>query len=118
MSSATELYLPPTLPYPIKIISLHAVPNDSISRGTCLLAYSFISLSTSDLDGSPAEPETRFGTWDSPIEGELERWHVKKDDLLSAKRARERPVISIIEPCKHGIQMGGLCALCGKDVTE
>jgi RNA polymerase II subunit A C-terminal domain phosphatase len=112
MSDPTELYLPQTFPYPIKVVSLDARTTTNITRGTRLLTYSFLY--------TPAgrKPETRFGTWDSAAEGELKTWRVKQGDLVTERRAREQPVALIIEPCKHGVQIGGLCGLCGKDMTE
>jgi RNA polymerase II subunit A C-terminal domain phosphatase len=112
MTSPTELYLPPNFPYPIKIVSLDAKPSHSIERGTRLLSYSFVYTPRS------AKPETRFGTWDSAVEGEINIWKVKPGEVISERRARENPVVLVIEPCKHGVQIGGLCGLCGKDMTE
>ena len=28
------------------------------------------------------------------------------------------PLVEIEEPCRHEIQFGGMCANCGKDMTE
>ncbi|KAG5730615.1 RNA polymerase II subunit A C-terminal domain phosphatase [Termitomyces sp. T112] len=113
-ASPTELFLPPTFPYPIRIISIDAQPASSIQRGTRLLGYSFVHISTT----SDAKPETRFGTWDSAIEGTLEKWNVKVGDAISQHRAKERPVVVVVEPCKHGMQLSGMCVLCGKDMTN
>jgi RNA polymerase II subunit A-like phosphatase len=114
MSSPTELHLPPTLPYPIKVISLDANVSASIERGTRLLSYSFVHIS-----GAPeSQLETRFGTWDSAVEGTLDSWKIKPGDVISDRRAREKTVVVVTEPCKHGVQIGGLCGLCGKDMTE
>ncbi|KAG6874388.1 hypothetical protein C0995_015124 [Termitomyces sp. Mi166 len=113
-SSPTELFLPPTFPYPIKVISIDAQPASSVQRGTRLLGYSFVHLSTAP----DAKPETRFGTWDSAIEGTLEKWNAKVGDVISQHKAKERPVVVVIEPCKHGMQLSGMCVLCGKDMTN
>lgn len=113
-SSPTELFLPPTFPYPIKVISIDAQPATTIQRGTRLLGYSFVHLSTVP----DAKPETRFGTWDSAIDGTLETWTVKIGDVISQRRAKERPVVVVAEPCKHGMQLSGMCVLCGKDMTK
>lgn len=110
-SSPTDLYLPQSLPYPIKLTSLDATPNSTIKRGTRLLSYSFIHFSN-------GTQETRFGTWDSAIEGDLHSWLVKVGDVITQNKANERPAVVVIEPCKHGIQLGGLCVLCGKDMTR
>jgi RNA polymerase II subunit A-like phosphatase len=110
-SSPTDLYLPQSLPYPIKLTSIDATPNSTIKRGTRLLSYSFIHLSN-------GTQETRFGTWDSAIEGDLHSWLVKVGDVITQNKANDRPAVIVIEPCKHGIQLGGLCVLCGKDMTR
>ncbi|KAI0360995.1 hypothetical protein OH77DRAFT_384561 [Trametes cingulata] len=112
MSSPTELYLPPSLPYPIRIVSLAQKPNTDVQRGARLLDYSFTHKSPD------APPELRFGTWDSAVEGTLTRWNFKQGDTVSERRARDTPAVLILEPCKHGVQLGGLCCLCGKDMTS
>lgn len=114
MSSPTPLHLPPILPFPIKVVSLDTLPSSQVARGTRLLTYSFVYMAQSQ----GAEPETRFGTWDSSIEGTLEAWKLKVGDVVSQRRARERSAVDILEPCTHGVQIGGLCGLCGKDMTE
>lgn len=114
-SSPTEVYLPHTFPYPIKIISIDAKASTSIQRGTRLLGYSFVHLPRTVPD---AKPETRFGTWDAAIEGTVHKWNVNVGDVISQRKAKEKPVLVIIEPCKHGMQLGGLCVLCGKDMTK
>jgi RNA polymerase II subunit A-like phosphatase len=114
MSSPTSLHLPPNLPFPIKIASLDIHPPSPVTRGTRLLTYSFVYIPAS----RESSPETRFGTWDSSVEGTIQAWKFKVGDVVSEKRARERPAAEVIEPCKHGVQIGGLCGLCGKDMTE
>lgn len=112
MSDPTELFLPQNLPYPIKVVA-HAVhPADAVQRGTRLLSYSFTHRSHDE------GTETRFGTWDSAIEGTVDSWGFRPGESVSQRRARETPAIKILEPCKHGIQLGGLCCICGKDMTE
>lgn len=112
MSSPTELYLPPSLPYPIKLVKLAARTNSDVQRGTRLLDYSFTHRAPD------APPELRFGTWDASVEGTLARWNFTQGDSISERRARESPAVLILEPCKHGVQLGGLCCLCGKDMTR
>ena len=113
MSSPTELYLPLSFPYPIKVVSIDASAPASIERGTRLLSYSFVHVS-----GILGQPETRFGTWDSAVEGTVDSWKIKPGDVISERKARDKAVVVVTEPCKHGVQMGGLCGLCGKDMTE
>lgn len=112
--SPTDLFLPSAFPYPIKITSLDAEQSAAIVRGTRLLSYSFVYLPTSP----NALPETRFGTWDSAIEGKVSAWNLNVGDVVSKKKARDRPAVVVLEPCKHGTQLGGLCVICGKDMTK
>ncbi|THH12706.1 hypothetical protein EW146_g7438, partial [Bondarzewia mesenterica] len=112
MASPTEISLPPHLPYPIKIVQLHKSAPDTVKRGDRLLTYSF-SVPVPD-----AAPELRFGTWDSPLDGTVHAWRVSQNDAISARRANATPVLSVSEQCKHEIQIGGLCAICGKDMTS
>ncbi|KZT74927.1 hypothetical protein DAEQUDRAFT_720113 [Daedalea quercina L-15889] len=113
MTSSTELFLPPELPYPIKITAHAVEPDASVARGARLLSYSYAYFPP-----DASEPERRFGTWDSSVEGTIERWGVKPGETVSARKAKEVPAIYITEPCKHGVQLGGLCCLCGKDMTD
>jgi RNA polymerase II subunit A-like phosphatase len=113
MASSTELYLPTNLPYPIKIVSLAFSPGTSIERGNNLLNYSYTYVPPE----KNSSPEVRYGSWDSPIEGTLDNWKIRPGDHVSARRAIEKPILFVTEPCKHGIQLGGLCCLCGKDMT-
>lgn len=112
MSTSTPLHLPTHLPYPIKIVAHAVQPSATVQRGTRLLTYSF--LHTSKETGQ----ETRFGTWDSPIEGVVDSWVFKLNDTISARRSVDTPAIKITEPCKHEIQLHGLCCVCGKDMTR
>ena len=112
MSSPTQLKLPNSLPYPVKLLHLAAPPNTEVQRGTRLLDYSFAYLS------SDGQTESRFGTWDSPLDGTVTRWLFNKGEVIHRSRAEDSPAVSILEPCKHGIVFGGLCGICGKDLTR
>ena len=113
-ASPTDLYLPHSFPYPIRVVSIDAQPQSSVQRGTRLMSYSFVYLPNIP----DARGETRFGTWDSAIEGTVDVWKIKVGDVISLKKAKDRPVAVVIEECKHGMQLGGLCVLCGKDMTK
>ncbi|KIJ65044.1 hypothetical protein HYDPIDRAFT_27775 [Hydnomerulius pinastri MD-312] len=114
MSSPTELHLPPNLPYPIKVATLDVKQGASVQRGARLLSYSFKYQSPTP----GVRPEVRFGTWDCSLEGTIDAWKVRVGDEISLQRSKHRPVIAIVEPCKHGVQIGGLCGICGKDMTD
>lgn len=98
---STPIPLPPNLPYPLRISSLDTQIQSKVTRGTRLLTYSFANA-------------TQFGTWDAPVDGTLDRWLVKVGDVLH----KGKTACNILEPCKHGVQIDGLCALCGKDMTK
>ncbi|TFK41987.1 hypothetical protein BDQ12DRAFT_677487 [Crucibulum laeve] len=115
--SPTELRLPQTFPYPIKVVSIDAASQSSVQRGARLLTYSFVYLPLAAKRDQHIQPETRFGTWDSSVEGTITSWNIKAGDVISQNKA-SRPVVVVNEPCKHGMQIGGLCALCGKDMTN
>jgi RNA polymerase II subunit A-like phosphatase len=113
-SSATELYLPSSFPYPIKVVSIDASPATIVQRGTRLFSYSFVHVPARP----DAQPESRFGTWDSAVDGTVQAWKVKPGEVISQRRAKDRPVVLVLEECKHGMQISGLCVLCGKDMTK
>ncbi|KAJ7184132.1 hypothetical protein C8R46DRAFT_1062975 [Mycena filopes] len=113
-TSATELFLPQSFPYPIKVISVDASSDTVIQRGTRLLSYSFVHVPTKP----DAQPESRFGTWDSAVDGTIQAWKVRPGEVISQRKAKDRPVVLVLEDCKHGMQISGLCVLCGKDMTN
>lgn len=127
MAEPTSLYLPRELPYPITVVELHAQPDTPVTQGTRLLTYSWLSADVSDNNEPAPDPKAMpppkattklFGTWDCPIGGTLTRWSLKPGEVIGRDRARQKPALYATEPCKHGVQMGGLCALCGKDMTK
>lgn len=115
---STELYLPSSLSFPIKILKISLESQAEVSRGTNLLSYSYVHHRKPTAGEPKPEPEVRYGTWDSPIEGAIYRWNIRSGDTVSSKLARGKPALLVNEPCKHGMQLGGLCCLCGKDMTE
>jgi RNA polymerase II subunit A-like phosphatase len=109
MNEQTDLALPKTLPYPIKVVKCLVSSGDNIQRGTHLLDYSFKYKSLDE-----PEVETRYGTWESHVDGVINFWNVEVGDEISKDYG---PVLVVTEPCKHGLQIAGLCAYCGKDMT-
>lgn len=60
------------------------------------------------------EEQTSISSWNSPVEGKLKEWKIKVGDTITA----DRPCVVVEEACQHPIQISGLCAICGKDMTE
>lgn len=114
MASPTEIFFPDALPFPIKILSLPVRAGAALKPGLRLLTYSFLHIPA----GNVKESETRYGSWDATFDGELKSWNVKVGDMITRQRARDKPALNIIEPCKHGILFNGLCALCGMDMEK
>lgn len=116
MSEETEIFFPDagSLPFPFTVRSLLTKAGSTVERGAKLLSYSFVYRPTE----AGSNPETRFGSWEATFEGDLRSWNVKPGDIISRERAKSRPALRIVEPCKHGVQFNGLCALCGIDMTR
>ncbi|KAJ5095391.1 hypothetical protein NUU61_004747 [Penicillium alfredii] len=110
------LRLPPSLHYPITVTSLLKQPGDSIERDEALFWYIYeTTVIEGDGLGNKIEVQRRFPTrFESTVDGEIVQWKVTKGDII------DEPVdiVEIDEPCAHEVQFGGLCAECGKDMTE
>ncbi|OQE41234.1 hypothetical protein PENCOP_c005G03751 [Penicillium coprophilum] len=110
------LRLPPSLHYPITVTSLLKKPGDTVEKDEALFWYAYeTTVTEGDGLGNIVEVKRRYPTrFESTVDGEIVKWKIKKDDVI------DEPVniVEIDEPCAHEIQFGGLCAECGKDMTE
>lgn len=87
--------------------------------------------------------EKRVAGWECPVEGTVVKWHVRSGDEVAGSRCVPEslpchsfanrvetdiypvqtfnvlrdPLLQLLEPCTHPVQLEGLCALCGKDLT-
>jgi RNA polymerase II subunit A C-terminal domain phosphatase len=121
---ATPIFLTPNLSYPISISQILVTPSTNVQRGTPLFHYSFeyilpLEPSSQIAPNAPRERrmELRFGTFESPVDGLLDAWAVKQGQKITRDQATRTPVVTISEECTHTTQWGGMCAVCGKDVT-
>lgn len=111
------LRLGTNLRYPITISKLVAKPGDELKKGATAMEYSFKW--TKEV-GDPItgdvweEEQTTISSWGSPVEGKLKEWRIRPGDVIT----RDRPAVVVEEACQHPVQIAGLCALCGKDMTE
>ncbi|GAA6058884.1 hypothetical protein JCM10212_002828 [Sporobolomyces blumeae] len=109
---ATALCLPASLPFPLTIHRLLVSPSSpSVSKTQPLLTYSYTTPPTSEHPGG----ERSVGQWESPVEGQLVRWDVQQNMVCTDP---DLPVVHIREPCTHDVQWDGMCAVCGKDLTN
>ncbi|WYZ33807.1 hypothetical protein EsH8_I_000083 [Colletotrichum jinshuiense] len=105
------------LRYPITITKLLKKPGDAIAKQESVLEYSFKWMREV---GDPIagntwqEEETTIVGWDCPNEGTIKEWRLKEGMTVT----RDAPCMLIEEACSHEIQFQGLCAICGKDMTE
>ncbi|PIG80039.1 RNA polymerase II subunit A C-terminal domain phosphatase [Aspergillus arachidicola] len=110
------LRLPPSLHYPITVTSLLKQPGDSVERDEALFWYVYqTTVTEGDGLGNKIEVKRKFPTkFESTVDGEVVQWKIAKGDIID----EPVEVIEIDEPCAHEVQFGGLCAECGKDMTE
>ncbi|KAL0940104.1 RNA polymerase ii ctd phosphatase [Colletotrichum truncatum] len=105
------------LRYPITITKILKKPGDAITKQESVLEYSFKWMREV---GDPIagntwqEEETTVVGWDSPAEGTIKEWRLKEGMTFT----RDAPCMVVEEACSHEIQFQGLCAICGKDMTE
>ncbi|KAJ5916525.1 hypothetical protein N7504_000540 [Penicillium tannophilum] len=110
------LRLPPSLHYPITITSLLKKPGDEVKRDEALFWYVYYTeVEEGDGVGNIIKVQRKFPTrFESPVDGEVQEWKISKGDVID----EPVDVVEIYEPCAHEVQFGGMCAECGKDMTE
>ncbi|KAJ0426144.1 hypothetical protein BJY00DRAFT_273096 [Aspergillus carlsbadensis] len=110
------LRLPPSLHYPITVTSLLKRPGDEVQRDEALFWYVYqTTVTEGDGLGNKVDVKRKFPTrFESTVDGTILKWKISKGDVI------DEPVeiVEIDEPCAHEVQYGGLCAECGKDMTE
>ncbi|KAL2815013.1 hypothetical protein BJX63DRAFT_391226 [Aspergillus granulosus] len=110
------LRLPPSLHYPITVTQLLKQPGDEVQRDEALFWYVYqTTVTEGDGLGNKVDVKRKFPTrFESTVDGTIVNWKISKGDII------DEPVeiVEIDEPCAHEVQYGGLCAECGKDMTE
>jgi RNA polymerase II subunit A-like phosphatase len=112
-----HLRLPHTLHYPITITELHKNTNDEVARFEPLFSYFYRSTVAEDDEfGETHQVEKTFpARFESSVDGTLKRWKILKGTVITTFG---QDVAEIEEPCSHGVQFGGMCVNCGKDMEE
>lgn len=109
--------LGPNLRYPITISRLVAKPGDDLKKGATAMEYSFkYTKEVGDITTGDTweEEQTSISSWGAPVEGKLKEWKIKPGQVITG----DKPCCIVEEACQHPVQISGLCAICGKDVTE
>jgi len=105
------------LRYPITIVKLLKKPGDTVKKQESLLQYSFKWMKTvgdTIREETWEEEQTTIVDWDSPTDGDLKHWLIREGQIIEG----DTPCMTVKEACSHDVQFQGLCALCGKDMTE
>lgn len=114
-----EVKLPPSLLYPIEIVALLAPASSPVKRHDRLIKFKYWNRVPDGVAEEGEEPPlvTRefYGHFDSPHEGQLQKWLVKPGDRLNDNLTA---VFIVEEGCDHSVQFGGLCALCGRSLDD
>ncbi|CAI2168649.1 3163_t:CDS:10, partial [Funneliformis geosporum] len=104
---------------PATICNFLVKPGEKVTKSQSILSYEYKKpVKEQRFDSTIVETEcvnilTQIEELKSPTEGELKQFHVTPGETVK----REEAVVGIIEPCLHSIQIHGLCALCGADIT-
>lgn len=110
------LSLGPRLKYPITISKLLKRPGGDIKKQEPILQYKFTWVQkVGDPFGEQwEENQTTIADWDSPTDGSIKSWKVTEGTVIDHDMA----FVEVEETCPHSVQFAGLCAMCGKDMTE
>lgn len=110
------LRLPTSLHYPITVTSLLKQAGDNVERDEAIFWYIYqTTVEEGDGLGNKIQVKRKFPTrFESTVDGEILEWKISKGDVIDGPL----DVVEIDEPCAHEVQFGGLCAECGKDMTE
>ncbi|KAF2152661.1 hypothetical protein K461DRAFT_150894 [Myriangium duriaei CBS 260.36] len=112
-----RLITPDSLHYPITVTKLRLKESQDVANSAPLFDYEY---KTKVLEGSEDDKEGKLvdrtfpSTFQSSVEGSLSKWLIHPGLVITRPRT---PVADIEEPCKHEVQFGGMCAICGKDMT-
>ncbi|OJD23041.1 hypothetical protein ACJ73_05610 [Blastomyces percursus] len=110
------LRLSTSLHYPITVTELLKRPGDTIQQGEAIFAYYYrTTVTEGDGLGNKLDVLKTFPTrFESAVDGELVAWKVREGAVIDGPI----DIAEIHEPCSHEVQFGGMCANCGKDMTE
>ncbi|KAK2737300.1 Carboxy-terminal domain (CTD) phosphatase [Myotisia sp. PD_48] len=115
-SQGMQLRLSASLYYPITVTELLKQEGDVVNQGDGLFAYVYrTTVTEGDGLGNKVDVVRTFPTrFESTVDGTMEEWKITKGQVIEASI----PIAEINEPCSHEVQYGGMCANCGKDMTQ
>lgn len=110
----TKVSLPPSTLFPVTITAILQPGGASVARHTPILRYKYWHEVEEGEEANKVKKEFH-STFECPIEGEIQEWYVKVGDEISVANF---DVVSLMEPCTHSVQYGGLCAICGASLDQ
>ncbi|KAK6205636.1 uncharacterized protein RJT21DRAFT_118154 [Scheffersomyces amazonensis] len=118
MSDSTSITLPQSVPFPVTVTSILCTVGEVVPKHKTILKYKYWDYQDDPNSKDETPPKIRverIGTFESPIEGEVQRINISVQEEIPHSGIE---LCSIKEPCLHTVQYGGLCALCGKAVED
>ncbi|AOA62841.1 Carboxy-terminal domain (CTD) phosphatase [Komagataella phaffii CBS 7435] len=124
MNNIIELRLPSSVPFPVHITGIAIKEGDELGKHNTVLKYKYSEFrdvtedrNEYDEDYSYKPPKKEklelIGSYECPVDGIVKDVLVSIGDVVENK---ESVIATVIEPCSHSVQYGGLCALCGSAV--
>lgn len=112
-----KVLAPLGLHYPITVTELVKEQGEDVARSTPLFHYHYESYRPErNRYGEDKQVlQKYYATFNAPVDGIVERWHIKQFDVVAKPGT---PLVEVTEPCTHEEQFGGLCTMCGKDMTQ
>lgn len=109
--------LPSSLRFPITVTARLLKEEDDVKHLAPLLVYTYEATVIEYPEFGVEQEMIRdlSSEYHCPAEGKLVRWLV---DVGSVVASHEVDIAEIEEPCTHDVQWGGLCTICGKDMTQ
>ncbi|PKS12330.1 hypothetical protein jhhlp_001630 [Lomentospora prolificans] len=111
------LFLGSRLRYPITITKFLKSPGDEVKKREAVFEYKFKwtkEVGDSFRGESREEEQVTLVSWEAPADGKLTEWRIREGETIE----KDGPCMVIEESCSHEVQFQGLCAICGKDMTE
>lgn len=114
-----RLFTPFDLKYPITITRVAVQPGDEVAQNAPVFTYRFRGTLKNQYNPDTLEFDLEkeqdfFADFESELEGKVKRLEVKVGQVLKGRT----DVAEIEEACKHDVQFGGMCAICGKDMNQ
>ncbi|KAK6459755.1 uncharacterized protein RJT20DRAFT_22493 [Scheffersomyces xylosifermentans] len=115
---STPVTLPSSVPFPVTITAIECSEGQAVPKHEPIFRYKYWEYQDDPNSKDEVPPKIRverIGTFESPIEGEIQHINISVHEEIAHSGVE---LCSIKEACTHTVQYGGLCALCGKAVED